>query len=501
MNLEGPNREGVFVLRFQNGLKENRMNRDFFEQMNRALDVVEKNRDGKAALVITSNGKFFSNGMSMPYLKNSFEEAVDIFQKTLLRLALFGVPVVACLNGHTIAGGAILSLCADVRVMTNTQRRYFWINEVALGVPATDLIASIVRTKVPSHVQNSLLLQSRRYTSQEALRFGIVDEVLSNPESRAIEIAKSLAGRNRQAWAVTKRRMYTSLRYDPMFRAFGGLKKHSQIPERDEAGISYEVNEKTGVATILLNRPRRGNAWTKSMTKRFLDLLDSVECDDRVRCVLLTGSGKFFCLGVDMEQLEMLEDQYGRPFYYARLVPKPVICALNGSAAGIGLALACHCDVRFCAHDAKLTVAYPRRGLVLEHGLSWALERICGMGHAMDLSLTGRRVNAKEAHRMGLVNFVVNRDDLIAQATKYANDLAQNVSPGAMAAAKFQVLKHPSMSMRESLNESNKMMHTSEKCDDLQEGFKSFQEKRPPKFEPVHSKHPLLPSRYERSML
>jgi enoyl-CoA hydratase/carnithine racemase len=257
------------------------------------------------------------------------------------------------------------------------------------------------------------------------------------------------------------------------------------------------------------------------MTKRFLDLLDSAECDDRVRCVrsrvkpsqekitriyhisqvLLTGSGKFFCLGVDMEQLEMLEDQYGRPFYYARLVPKPVICALNGSAAGIGLALACHCDVRFCAHDAKLTVAYPRRGLVLEHGLSWALERICGMGHAMDLSLTGRRVNAKEAHRMGLVNFVVNRDELIAQATKYANDLAQNVSPGAMAAAKFQVLKHPSMSMRDSLNESNKMMHTSEKCDDLQEGFKSFQEKRPPKFEPVHSKHPLLPSRYERSML
>ena len=501
MNLEGPTRDGVFVLRFLNGLKENRMNREFFELLNRALDVVEKRKESGAALVITSKGKFFSNGMHMPFLKNSFEEAVDMFQKTLLRLALFGVPVVACLNGHTIAGGAILSLCADVRVMTNAERRYFWINEVAIGVPATDLVASIVSAKVPSHVQNSLLLQSRRYNAQEALRFGIVDEILSNPESRAIEIAKTLAGRNRQAWAVTKRRMYTSLRYNPAFRAFGGVKKYSNIPKRDESGILYEVNEKTGVATIQLNRPRRGNAWTKSMTKRFLDLLDSAECDDRVRCVLLTGSGKFFCLGVDMEQLEMLEDQYGRPFYYARLVPKPVICALNGSAAGIGLALACHCDVRFLAHDAKLTVAYPRRGLVLEHGLSWALERICGMGHAMDLSLTGRRVNAKEAHRMGLVNFVANRDDVIAQATKYANDLAQNVSPGAMAAAKFQVLKHPSMTMRESLNESNKMMHTSEKCDDLQEGFKSFQEKRPPKFESVHSKHPLLPSRYERSML
>ena len=202
-----------------------------------------------------------------------------------------------------------------------------------------------------------------------------------------------------------------------------------------------------------------------------------------------------------MDQLEMLEDRFGRPFYYARIIPKPVICALNGSAAGIGLALACHCDVRFCADDAKLTVAYPRRGLVLEHGLSWALEKICGCGHAMDLALTGRRVNAKEAHRMGLVNFVVSRHDVVKEARKYALDLARNVSPGAMAAAKYQVLRHPSMTMRDSLAESNMMMHTSEKCNDLKEGFASFQEKRAPRFEPVHSEHPLLPSRYNRSML
>jgi Delta3-Delta2-enoyl-CoA isomerase len=258
MNLEGPTKDGVFVLRFQNGLKENRMNREFFVKLNQALDVVEKKRDN-AAIVIVGSGKFFSNGMDMSYLKNNFEEAVDLMQKTLLRLTLFGVPVVACLNGHTIAGGAILSLCADVRVMTNQERRYFWINEVALGVPITGFIASIVQQKVPSHVQNRLLLQSHRFSSNDALRFGIVDEVQSNPESRSIEIAKSLAGRNRQAWALSKRRMY-SLRYDPVFRAFGGLKPLNP-PKRDEAGILYDVNEKTGVATIQLNRPRRGNAW------------------------------------------------------------------------------------------------------------------------------------------------------------------------------------------------------------------------------------------------
>lgn len=501
MDLEGPSKDGVFVLRFQNGLKENRMNHEFFVKLNQALDAVERrgsSEEEPTALVLTGSGKFFSNGMHMPYLKSSFEEAVDIFQKTLLRVSLFPVPVVACLNGHTIAGGAILALCADVRVM-RSDKGYFWINEVALGVPATDLIASIIRCKIPSHARNPLLLQSRRYRAKEALSVGIVDDIVPNPEFKAVDIAKDLAGRNRQAWAVTKRRMYTSLRYDPVFRAFGGVKAFPN-PKRDDAGIVYEVSDE-GVGTIRLNRPRKGNAWTKAMTKRFLDLLDAAERDNRVRCVLLTGSGKFFCLGVDMDQLEMLEDRFGRPFYYARLVPKPVICALNGSAAGIGLALACHCDVRFCAHDAKLTVAYPRRGLVLEHGLSWALERICGNGHAMDLALTGRRVGAKEAHRMGLVNFVVNRDDVVREAKKYALDLARNVSPGAMAAAKYQVLRHPTMTMRDSLAESNTMMHTSEECSDLKEGFASFQEKRAPRFEPIHSKHPLLPSRYSRSML
>jgi len=169
---------------------------------------------------------------------------------------------------------------------------------------------------------------------------------------------------------------------------------------------------------------------------------------------------------------------------------KPVICAINGSAAGVGLAIACHCDVRFCSASAKLTAAYGRRGLVVEHGLSWVLPRLVGTGAAMDLCVSARVVKADEAAQLGLVNFVCPADQVLLKAIDYADDLCANVSPGSMAAAKYQVLRHATMSQGDALRESNDLMHVSEQGGDITEGFAAFTEKRKPRFQPV-SQSPL----------
>mmetsp|Transcript_70485 Transcript_70485/g.187730 ORF Transcript_70485/g.187730 Transcript_70485/m.187730 type:complete len:230 (-) Transcript_70485:80-769(-) len=207
--------------------------------------------------------------------------------------------------------------------------------------------------------------------------------------------------------------------------------------------------------------------------------------DDSVGAIVVTGAGKMFCVGVDMDMKEMLEDAQGRAFYHATTLQKPVICAINGSAAGVGLAIACHCDVRFCSASAKLTTAYGRRGLVVEHGLSWVLPRLVGTGAAMDLCVSARIVKADEAAQLGLVNFVCPADQVLRRAMDYASDLCVNVSPGSMAAAKFQVLRHATMSQRDALAESNDLMHVSEHGGDIAEGFTAFSEKRSPRFQTV----------------
>ena len=175
--------------------------------------------------------------------------------------------------------------------------------------------------------------------------------------------------------------------------------------------ILYEVSDK--IATITLNRPDRINAWTATMERDVRHAMEAAAGDDNVRVIVLTGAGRAFCAGADMEALQAIDpseirrgestpsfdmnrraDWQTRYAYYPA-IPKPVIGMLNGATAGIGLVHALYCDLRFAADNTVFTTSFARRGLIAEHGISWMLPRIVGHANALDLLMSARRVSER----------------------------------------------------------------------------------------------------------
>ena len=259
----------------------------------------------------------------------------------------------------------------------------------------------------------------------------------------------------------------------------------SQVVERKLEG---------GVALLTLNRPDRLNAWTAEMERRYFDLLEECGRMDEVRVVVVTGAGRGFCAGADMEELQSigedgiegnLEARQRRPQSFPLSIPKPIIAAINGPCAGIGLVQALMCDIRFAAQGAKITTAFSRRGLVAEHGISWILPRLVGPARALDLLLSGRVVLAEEAAELGLVNRAIEPDRLLDETLAYAHDLAAHCSPASMAAMKKQVYSDLERGLDQALTEANRLMLESLAAPDFREGVASFVERREPRFAPL----------------
>src|SRR3954452_6184309 len=252
--------------------------------------------------------------------------------------------------------------------------------------------------------------------------------------------------------------------------------------------VLYEVDE-DGVATVTLNRPERRNAWSLPMERRYFEVLDEAGADPAVRVVVVTGAGRAFCPGMDVARLEQ-NSQPGSslnlhervPMYRNRAMAKPLIAAINGACAGIGLVQALVCDVRFAARGARMTTAFTRRGLAAEYNLAYVLPRVIGLENALDLLLSGRTFDADEARSLGLVSRVVEPESLLDEARAYARDIARNCSPRAMAVVRHQVYGDLDRDFTEALARSYSAMEYFAGSPDFREGVESFTQKRPPKF-------------------
>lgn len=243
-----------------------------------------------------------------------------------------------------------------------------------------------------------------------------------------------------------------------------------------------------GVLILTLNRPERNNAWTPQLENAYFDALVDAAADADTRVIVVTGAGRSFCPGMDMEILaesaagRRVTDGPRRPMTFARAIPKPIIAAINGACAGIGVIQACSADLRFAARGAKIATSFSRRGLPAENSLSWMLPRMIGTGPATDLLLSGRTLSTEEAHSIGLIDRLFELEHLLPETISYAQDLAQNCSPRSMAAIKQQLLTDWERSAEDSRRVALGLVEEMRDQDDFREGTRSFIEKRPPRF-------------------
>jgi enoyl-CoA hydratase/carnithine racemase len=279
----------------------------------------------------------------------------------------------------------------------------------------------------------------------------------------------------------------------------------SQYPD-----VLYAVKDR--IATITLNRPDRLNAYTDRMAGSIRFAMADAARDPAVRVVVLTGAERGFCAGADMDLLQgvlqeggerqasrgegdvgdafnseygpKLDDEFAdmRRFAYFMRTKKPIIAAINGPAACIGLIMTLYADMRFVSDKAVLTTSFAQRGLIAEHGISWLLPRLVGPANALDILLSARKFSPIEAKEMGLVNKVFAADTFMENVLAYARLLAETVSPRSMAVMKAQVWKSYFQDFGEALSTADAEMPPSFKWPDFREGVDHFLQKRAPKF-------------------
>ncbi len=260
------------------------------------------------------------------------------------------------------------------------------------------------------------------------------------------------------------------------------------------------------IATIALSRPHRHNAWTGRMHAELRHLLQRAEDDDEIRVVVITGDpdGDAFCPGADSQALEShverggydagtpddlatpghgVRSEFDADFAFFLGLEVVTIAAVNGAAAGAGLALACWCDLRFIAADAKLTSAHGRLNLPAEYGLSWLLPRMIGSGRAADLLLSSRIFTGAEAAAMGMAAGAPPAGRVVDEARRYARQLVTDVSPDSLRTTKRQLAidalrVDPAESVRDAQRQLDQMVTEP----DYREAVAAWAERRPPRW-------------------
>ena len=270
--------------------------------------------------------------------------------------------------------------------------------------------------------------------------------------------------------------------------------------------IIYDVAD--GVAVITMNRPETLNALTDRTQAEIRHALDQSERTGDIVGTVLTGAGRGFCSGVDMNALGAMSEAGRRlgaahadlaadpgnpdkdPNYeigatYFLGLRKPLIAAINGACAGLGFSYAVFCDLRFVDRTARFATAFSQRGLIAEHGTSWMLPRLIGPANALDILWTGRKFDGEEAGRIGLANRVSEPGECVNDARAYLREIADVAAPNSLMMMKRQIYRHLNAELRTAMEESNAWMDASLARGDFKEGVASFVERRAPKFAPI----------------
>lgn len=250
--------------------------------------------------------------------------------------------------------------------------------------------------------------------------------------------------------------------------------------------ILIEVDD-VGVATITLNRPERMNAWNTQMGIELSRALGAIDADDAVRSVVLTGAGRAFCAGADLERGGGTFTGDGdaatrEPLLLPHAIRKPVVAAINGHAVGVGITYPLLCDVRFVAEDAKLAFAFVRRGIMPELASHAVLPRVVGLSNAADLLLSGRTITGREAAALGLASAALAASEVLPTARAWARDVAINVAPVSAAVAKRLLWAGLTVSAEEMQRREDGMFGWLGQQPDVHEGVQAFLEKRPPRW-------------------
>jgi enoyl-CoA hydratase/carnithine racemase len=259
-----------------------------------------------------------------------------------------------------------------------------------------------------------------------------------------------------------------------------------------DASVRYEVDDP--VAIITLDRPDALNAFTFDMILALRRHVAEAVADPAVVGIVITGTGRGFCSGLDAAAMrgatagqrvprEIFSDgKLPGLFSYLMEQPKPVIAAINGIAAGGGFLLATMCDLRFASADATFTSVFTKRGLIAELGTTWTLPKLVGTGNALDLMWSSRRIDAAEALRLGLVERVTEPEELLETARAYITDLAEQVSPAAVADIKRLVYEGAGTAIEAALAAAMDATFVAAGRPDAREGAMAFVERRPPRF-------------------
>ncbi|MGD0143884.1 MAG: 2-(1,2-epoxy-1,2-dihydrophenyl)acetyl-CoA isomerase PaaG [Rhizomicrobium sp.] len=248
-----------------------------------------------------------------------------------------------------------------------------------------------------------------------------------------------------------------------------------------------------GAARLTLNRPDRLNSFTVQMHGEVADALSKVESDAAVRALLITGAGRGFCAGQDLSDRavapgadgvdlgESLENRYNPLIRRIINLPKPVVCAVNGVAAGAGANIAFAADIVFAAKSAKFIQSFSNIGLVPDSGGTWILPRLAGHARALGLALTGEPLSAEKAESWGLIWRAVDDDQLQAECDKLIQRLASGPTKG-LAAIKHAMRQGWSSDLDEQLDLERDLQRELGRSQDYKEGVAAFTEKRAPKF-------------------